>query len=306
MKKFPKVLGLGQPLLAEIFDDPVDLSSKIDGSQCRINLTESNVQCGSKNVDIADTKMFDLAYQQADRIWNEKVWWTFGDDITLFTEFLNKPKHNVLKYDRVPKNSLYVFGALIDGKHLSTEELIELATELDIEPPHIIASQVKINNPEDLNEYLETESVLGGTKVEGIVIRNSYKSYPPLLVSTMAFTNYPLVGKLVRDDFKERLQKEWSTKKQRETPLAKVSTEFFTDARFNKAINHLNDAGKITYEMNNLKDIIPEFYSDLIDEERQEIMELALDDFWRQLKRKSDNFVVKEWKRYLVEKQFSE
>jgi hypothetical protein len=58
--------------------------------------------------------------------------------------------------------------------------------------------------------------------------------------------------------------------------------------------------------MNNLKDIIPEFYSDLIDEERQEIMELALDDFWRQLKRKSDNFVVKEWKRYLVDKQFSE
>lgn len=306
MKRFPKVLGLGQPLLSEIFDDPVDLSSKIDGSQVRIHLTESNVQCGSKNVDIADDKMFNIAHRQTERIWNENQWKMWGSDITLFTEFLNKPKHNVLSYSRVPKNNLYLFGALIDGKHLKTEELIELATEIDIEPPHIIASQVKIDNPEDLNSYLETESVLGGTKVEGIVIRNSYRSYPPLLVSTMAFDGYPLVGKLVRDDFKERLNVEWSGKKQRETPLNKVASEFFTDARFRKAIQHLNDEEKITYEMNNLKDIIPEFYSDLIDEERQEIMELALDDFWRQLKRKSDNFVVKEWKRYLVDKQFSE
>lgn len=304
MKKFPKVLTLGQPLLIEIFNDPVDLTSKIDGSQCRIHLTEFNVECGSKNVDTADVKMFELAYQQADRIWNENIWQTFGDDITLFTEFLNKPKHNVLKYDRVPKNNLYVFGALIDGNHLRTEELIELATELNIEPPHIIASQIKIENPDDLNNYLETESILGGTKVEGIVIRNLYKSYPPLLVSTMAFTDYPLVGKLVREDFKERLNKEWSGKKQRETPLAKVTTEFLTDARFHKTIQHLNDNGELTYEMKDLKNIIPEFYRDLIDEEHDEIVKLAMEDFWRQLKRKCDNYTVQEWKRYLVEKQF--
>ena len=97
MKKFPKVLGLGQPLLAEIFDDPVDLSSKIDGSQCRINLTESNVQCGSKNVDIADDKMFAIAYEQADRIWTDGKWNEWGTDITLFTEFLNKTKQFLCK-----------------------------------------------------------------------------------------------------------------------------------------------------------------------------------------------------------------
>lgn len=305
MKKFPKVLGLGQPLLSEIFDDPIDLTSKIDGSQCRIHLTESNVQCGSKNVDMADMKMFDLAYQQADRIWKEKVWWTFGDDITLFTEFLNKPKHNVLKYDRVPRNNLYLFGALNDGKHLKTEELIELANELQIEPPHIIVSQVKIDNPDDLNKYLETESVLGGTKVEGIVIRNSYKFYPPLLVSTMVFADYPLVGKLVRDDFKERLNKEWSGKKQREAPLSKVTTEFLTEARFHKVIQHLADEGKITYEMHNLKSIIPEFYRDLVDEEHDEIVKVAMEEFWRQLKRKCDNVAVQEWKKFLIKKQFN-
>lgn len=306
MKKFPKVLGLGQPLLAEIFDDPVDLTSKIDGSQCRINLTESNVQCGSKNVDIADDKMFTIAYEQANRIWVDNKWKEWGSDITLFTEFLNKLKHNVLSYNRVPLNNIYLFGALIDGKHIQTEKLIELAHDLNIEPPHIIASQIKIDNPDDLNKYLETESVLGGTRVEGIVIRNSYKSYPPLLISTMAFMDYPLVGKLVRDDFKERLNKEWSGKRQREEPITKITAEFLTEARFHKAIQHLEETGKITYEMNNLKDIIPEFYNDLLDEEKDEIIKVVMASFWKPLKRKCDNFAVQEWKKYLLAKQFNE
>ena len=306
MKKFPKVLGLGQPLLAEIFDDPVDLTSKIDGSQCRIHLTEEYYQCGSKNVDNADDKMFEIAHQQAEQIWNDRIWWTFGDDLTLFTEFLNKPKHNVLKYDEVPLNNLYLFGAISRDKHLQTEELIELANELEIEPPHVMASQIKINNPEDLNKYLEVESVLGGTKVEGIVIRNSYKSYPPLLVSTMAFGGFPLVGKLVRADFKERLNKEWGNKKQKEAPITKVTTEFLTGARFHKAVQHLADEGKINYEMRDLKVLIPEFYKDLLDEEKDEITKLTMEDFWRHLKKKCDNYVVDSWKKHLVEKQFSE
>ena len=306
MKKYPKVLSLGQPLIADIFGHPVEISEKVDGSQCRIQLTDDFVKCGSKNVNCADEKMFRLAHEQAERIWNEQIWWTFGDEITLFTEFLNKEKHNVLIYGRVPQNNLYLFGAMADGKHLQTDELIELAKELQIEPPCIFASQKIVESQSDIEEYLEIQSVLGNVKVEGVVIKQYHETYPALLASTQAFTGYPMAGKLVRDDFKERLNKEWSAKKQRETPLAKVATEFFTDARFRKAIQHLEDEGKITYEMNNLKYIIPEFYTDLVDEERDEIVKLAMSDFWRQLKRKSDNFAVQEWKKFLVEEQFRE
>lgn len=305
MKKFPKVLGLGQPLLAEIFNDPVDLTEKIDGSQCRIHLTENFCGCGSKNVGIADEKAFAIAHEQTQRIWNEKVWRTFGDDITLFTEFLSKEKHNVLAYNRVPKNNLYLFGCISNNKHLKTEELIELANELQIEPPYIMAHQIKVNGPEDINKYLETESILGGNRVEGTVIRNLYKSYPPLLVSTMAFADYPLVGKLVRNDFKERLNKEWGTKKKKELPINKVTTEFLTEARFNKSVQHLTDENKINYEMKDLKELIPEFYKDLLDEEKDEIIKLAMEDFWRHLKKKCDVFVVNSWKDHLIKKQFN-
>ena len=304
MKKYPKVLSLGQPLVAEIFDNPVEITEKVDGSQCRIQLTDEFVNCGSKNMIPADGKMFGLAHDQAKRIWNSDAWRGFGDDVTLFMEFLNKEKHNVLIYGRVPSNNLYLFGAIVDDEHFQTEELLKLADKLDIEPPHILASEVSIDNQDDINEHLKTPSVLGNTILEGVVIKNYHNSYPALLASTQAFFGYPLVGKLVREDFKERLNKEWSGKKQRETPLTKVTTEFLTEARFHKAIQHLKDNGELTYEMKDLKNIIPEFYRDLIDEEHDEIVKLAMEDFWRHLKRKCDNYTVQEWKRYLVEKQF--
>lgn len=306
MKRYPKVLSLGQQLVAEIFDDPVEITEKVDGSQCRIQLTEEFFNCGSKNVVPADTKMFSLAHKQTERIWNADDWHKCGDDITLFTEFLNKEKHNVLVYGRVPLNNLYLFGAIVNGAHLQTKELLELANKLDIEPPHIIASEINIEGEADLMEYLKTPSVLGNTVLEGVVIKNYHNSYPALLASTQAFFGYPLAGKLVRDDFKERLNKEWSAKKQRETPLAKVTKEFLTEARFHKAIQHLHDNGELTYEMKDLKSIIPEFYRDLIEEEHDEIIKLAMMDFWQHLKRKCDGYAVKEWKQYLLTRQFDE
>lgn len=304
MKKYPKVLSLGQPLIANIFNHPVEISEKIDGSQCRIQLTEDFVKCGSKNVNLADEKMFRLAHEHAARMWREKVWWTFGDNITLFTEFLNKEKHNVLAYSRVPRNNLYLFGAMIGDEHVRTDKLIELANELRIEPPCIFASRKEVDSQSDIEEYIKLDSCLGGTKVEGVVIKQYNESYPPLMSSSQAFFGYPMAGKLVRDDFKERLNKEWSGKKQRETPLNKVTTEFLTEARFHKTVQHLNDNGDLTYEMKDLKYIIPEFYRDLVDEEQDEIVKLAMEDFWRQLKRKSDAYAVKAWKQYLIEKQF--
>lgn len=304
MKRYPKVLSLGQPLIADIFNDPVEITEKVDGSQCRIQLTDGFFNCGSKNVVPADEKMFHLAHEQAERIWNTDIWYEYGDDVILFTEFLNKEKHNVLIYGRVPLNNLYLFGAIIDDRHLKTEELLELANKFDIEPPHVIASEINIDDQNNLMEYLKTPSALGNTILEGVVIKNYHDSYPALLASTQAFFGYPLAGKLVRDDFKERLNKEWSGKKQRETPLAKVTKEFLTEARFHKAIQHLHDDGELTYEMKDLKVIIPEFYRDLIDEEHDEIVKLAMMDFWQHLKRKCDGYAVKEWKRYLVEKQF--
>ena len=307
MLKYPKIphIGSNNRFIEHIFDTPVEISEKLDGSMNRLNFTDSHVECGSKNVNIADTKMFEIAYQQAERIWKDDVWRTFGDDVTLFCEFFNKKCHNIINYNNLPLGNLYLFGCIINNQHLGSNELLELAKELKIEPLNILESNIKINDPDTLMGYLDGDSGLGGGIREGIVIRNHSFLYDHLSTSSQAYVGFPVSAKLVRDDFKERLKKGWGEKKKRETPLAMVEKEFLTDARFHKTVQHLRDDGDITYEMNNLKDIIPEFYNDLLDEEKDEITKLAMRDFWQQLKRKCDNFVVKEWKAYLLEKQFS-
>ncbi len=126
------------------------------------------------------------------------------------------------------------------------------------------------------------------------------------MATTQAFFGYPLCGKIVRDDFKERLNQEWSARKQRDAPLTRIAKEFLTEARFHKAIQHLEEGGKITYEMNNLKDIILRFYNDLLDEEKDEIIKVVMESFWKPLRRKCDNFAVQAWKQYLKDKQFNE
>lgn len=306
MKRYPKVLSLGHNMLVDIFTHPVEISEKADGSQARIYLTEMFSQCGSKNTTPADEKMFAIAHQQTQKIWEDGAWESYGNEITLFAEFFNNVKHNGLTYNRVPLNNFYLFGARVDGKHYQTEALIELANSLNIEPPNILASEIMVNSEEDLNKYLNVDSVLGGTVVEGIVIKNYHDSYPPLLASTQAFFGYPLIGKIVNDFAKERINKEWGVMKRKTAPITKITTEFLTEARFNKAVQHLADEGTLNYEMKDLKVLIPEFYKDLLDEEKDEIIKLAMEDFWRHLKKKCDVFVVNSWKDHLIKKQFTE
>ena len=142
MYKYPKILHIGAPLVETIFFNEVEITEKIDGSQCRIELTEDSVMVGSKNQGIADHGMFEIAHDQGDRIHSETDWRTLGSEVTLFCEFLKEPKHNTIKYDRVPLNHLYLFGAMIGSDHMVTGGLVEMANELVIDPPNVMSCGV--------------------------------------------------------------------------------------------------------------------------------------------------------------------
>ena len=304
MKKYPKILTIGNKLLAQLFDDPVEISEKVDGSQFRVRLTKDQVMWGSKNKGCTQEGMFNVAIMVAKEIWVQDVWRTFGDDITLFCEYLKSEKHNTIKYNRVPLNNLYLFGAIIDGEHLETDVLIDLANEIGIDPPNII-SYKKINNSDELNDLLQIESYLGRSKIEGIVIKNYHKSYDPLLVSTQQFLGYPLAGKLVREDFREKNNANWKANK-RSKGIDKIAEVYFTAQRLRKVIQHLEEEGKIQGEKKDLKYLIPGFYSDLYEECSDEITEMIMKEVWNDIKRRGSSFVVSEYIEYLTRKQFKE
>src|SRR3990172_7407672 len=109
---YPSVFNLGHRYLVELLLDPVLVEEKIDGSQFSFGVFEDEhsskfVRCRSKGVELnilAPDKMFKPGVQwvldNQDRL---NVGWTYRG------EYLCKPKHNALAYDRVPNNNIILF-----------------------------------------------------------------------------------------------------------------------------------------------------------------------------------------------------
>ena len=84
-----------------------------------------------------------------------------------------------------------------------------------------------------------------------------------------------------------------------------IVDRYFTGERFNKCIQHLNDEGKISYAKSDLQFIIPEFFNDLMDEKKEEMISMIMGDVFKSIKKRANRYVVKEYVNYLVERQFS-
>ena len=96
--------------------------------------------------------------------------------LAFYCEYLRKPKHNVIAYDRIPTNHLMLFGVLdtyfAKGRKFldQPETLTYYAGILGIERVPIFCSNQLVDT-DTLQRYLETESVLGGSKIEGVVVK---------------------------------------------------------------------------------------------------------------------------------------
>ena len=324
IKRFPKIKNMGDRLLTHLFDNESEISEKLDGSQFRIYLDSDGLfEVGSKNQEglelftsrIEMTKsngkhdMFDLAVEQAEKLKLKLEIYLDGigaENITLYTEYLRSKKHNALCYERVPLNNLYLFGTIYlrDDKihNMRTSDLITLANELNLESPNILY-EGKISNQEDLKEMLEGESILGGTKIEGIVIKNYSKTYPVDLLSTERYVGFPLAGKLVRDEFKEVQGGEWN-KQKKASSIDGIAETYLTEARFLKSIQHLKEEEKLTFEKKDLAILIPEVLKDLLGEEGEQINRIILNKFHEEFRRRISNYVVKQYTEFLLNKQF--
>lgn len=105
---FPKILHIGDKQLSTLFDGEVEITEKVDGSQLGFGKVDGELFVRSKgkeqdldNPDMMFKKAVEFIKTIADKL---------PENITLYGEWLNKPKHNTLAYDRTPKNSIALFG----------------------------------------------------------------------------------------------------------------------------------------------------------------------------------------------------
>lgn len=299
LHSYPKIFSLGSPELEDLFKSPVEITEKIDGSMIRFARIDGEVVVGSKGVN-------DII-QRSDKMFNSAVEYLLSqkrnmrDNTIYYGEYLDKPKHNTLSYEKIPKNHIALFGVKEltgDGTWKWVKNhgiLVFHAQTINVDAvPLLYWGDLK--DQKRLESLLEKPSFLGNEKIEGVVIKN-YKEN-----STSRFSS-ECYGKYVNEKFKERNKGEW--KKKRPT-VEDFLKQFQNEARWEKAFQHLRDDGKITYQIRDIGELIKSVHNDILIEDEAFIKQELFKFYKKQILGTAVRGLPDWWKKKLMAKQFEE
>lgn len=295
---YPKVFALGHKAIADLLDGPVIVQEKVDGSQLSFGKGEGKLWIRSRgrvfDIDAPD-QMFSLAAQRvkdADAIHGLTPGWTYRG------EYLNKPKHNALQYDRVPNGNIILFDVSTGPHEYASSDVIATeAARLGFESVPLLWTGNGLDlTPMMIDEFLTRNSCLGGM-IEGVVVKN---------YARFSVDGHAMMGKYVSEKFKEVHKREWT--KDNPAPkdiLSELSTEYRTEARWIKALQHLREAGVINGEPADIGPLLNEIRKDVVNECQEEIKAKL----WSWCRKKFLDQIIRgapEWyKKQLLEGQFA-
>lgn len=297
---FPKIFNLGTDYIRDLFNEPVEISEKIDGSQFAFGRhpTEGLVMRSKGRrifpEELSSKDMFAVAVDYVQGL-------SLPVGRYFYCEYLRKPKHNTLAYERTPENNLALFGVMDDsGKFESSpERLSEWAGELQIDRVPILAVR-KVDSPAEIADFMQTESYLGGAQIEGVVLKNYAR---PFLLGGQPI---PLMaGKHVSEAFKEVHRKGWDKEHTGKGKWETFVESHRTEARWNKAIQHLRDAGELTNTPRDIGRLIAEVKRDITEEEQDAIKAFLWREFGSALLRRSVAGFPEFYKAQLLERSFA-
>lgn len=281
---YPKVWNLGHPTVAELFDGPVVVQEKLDGSQFSFGFGDDRaLRMRSKGSVVYDEAMGGVL-GEGDGMFRPAVQHVLGVREWLVPgwvyrcEFLSRPKHNTLAYDRAPRNGLALFDIERREQEFATlTELVRSADELDVEAVLNLGDHITVRGLDELSPLLDTPSQLGGQKVEGVVIKN---------YARFGKDGKALMGKLVRESFREAHKGDWRTRNPgRGDVVEEITRKLRTPARWDKAKQHLRDAGQLEGSPRDIGPLMKEIQRDTLDEEREFIADALFRWAWPKISR---------------------
>ena len=295
INSYPHVYNLGHKAIAELFLDPVLIEEKIDGSQFSMGVYEGKLKCRSKNtlLDLDyPNDMFAKAVEIAKTLAS-----LLHPDWTYRGEYLRIPKHNTINYDRIPKNHIILFD-INDGleSYLDYEAKKQEAERIGLEVVPQIALE-KIDSLDSFKALLSTISCLGGTPIEGVVIKN-YKRF--------GIDGKVLMGKFVSEKFKEKNDSEWKSAKSSSEIRIAIADWLRTEARWQKSIIHLREQGQITDSPKDIGPLLKEINKDILEECGEEIKERLFKWAWKDIISRVTKDFPLWYKEQLLKKQFGE
>jgi hypothetical protein len=262
------VWGLGHAAVG-VLAGPVQIEEKVDGSQFSfMHDRAGQLHMRSKGKEIFLTKegctekMFNLAAATVQELQGVLL-----PGAIYRCEYLRRPKHNMLAYGRVPNKHLIVYDVSWPGEiYAPREKREEEVARIGLESVPVLESC----NFEDLTldkikAYLDRESVLGGCKVEGIVI----KAYGRFVTGGQT-----VMVKHVSEAFKEKHGIGWREANPGSKDIvAALTASLRTERRWEKAVEHLRDEGALKGELSDIGRLIEHVKSDISEECVAEIKE---------------------------------
>ena len=295
MHSYGSIYNLGHRAVANLFDHPVVVEEKVDGSQFSFGIYDGELECRSKGKDQthAPDKLFARAVDYVRSIQDRLVpGWTYRG------EALDTPKHNTLAYDRVPKNHIALFDVDTgEESYVSPPAKKKVAKHLDLEAVPMLRAGI-IESAAQLREYMERPSFLGGAKIEGVVIKSGTLYGPD---------KKRLMAKHVSEVFKEVHGGEWrKSNPTRGDILDNVIEMYRTPARWQKAVQHLRENGTLLDAPQDIGPLLREVNADVLKEEEEAIRELLFKKFWPQLSRGITAGLPEWYKEELLKRQFEQ
>ena len=293
---YPKIYNLGHAAIEGLLDSPVIVEEKVDGSQFSFGVFDGELRCRSKGAQIdvdAPESMFVKGVAAV-----KKLAPMLCDGWTYRGEYLRKPKHNSLAYERVPVAHFALFDVNTgDQKYLGRRDKENVALALGLEvTPLVYAGMVE--GVEHIKHLMDRESMLGGQKIEGLV----FKQY-----ERFGRDGKVLMGKYVSEEFKEVHSKEWKKSNPNgKDIIGALGERYRTDTRWAKAVQRLRDAGQLEGTPKDIGKLVKSVPDDVLTECRGEIEAELMKWAWPKIRRAVVKGLPEYYKEILLKSQFDE
>lgn len=302
---YPSIYNFGHRALQGFLEHELIIEEKVDGSQFSFGKFPLEVEGMEGEFDLrirskgavmvldAPEKMFTKAAETVKRIAPLlHPGWTYRG------EYLAKPKHNALAYDRVPNGHIIIYD-------INTEEETYLDYDAKSEEAKRIGLEIvpclyrgKLDSIETFRSFLESVSVLGGQKIEGVVAK-------PLHGNVFGPDKKLILAKFVSEAFKEVHKKAWGESNPTgKDILSLIGEQYRSPARWSKAIQHLREAGQLLEDPKDIGPLIKEIPKDIKKECEEEIKEQLWKWAWPHISRIATRGFPEWYKEQLVKLQF--
>ena len=296
---YPSIYNLGHAAIADLLKGPVIVEEKIDGSQLSFSKREDGtLEARSKGAQLnicAPEGMFKAA---VDTI--QSLAPALRPNVIYRGEYLAGPHHNALTYNRIPAKHIILFD-VNDGleSYQTPRQKADAASELGLECVPVLFTGL-ISDIEHFRRLLDTESVLGGQKIEGVVIK-------PENYDLFGRDKKVLMGKFVSESFREVHSKTWDAEHKTKGPqdiVQLLAAKYGTNARWQKAVIHLKERGELQGAPQDIGPLMKEVPEDVLKECAEELKADLFEWAWPQLRRSFTRGLPEWYKEELLKQAF--